>query len=49
MHEVPEANIIAQAKHNVEVKITLIPDQTLLHVKDTLVHMKRVSVFKKDF
>ncbi|BFZ00715.1 hypothetical protein BsWGS_03754 [Bradybaena similaris] len=41
MHAVPEANMISQAQHNMEVRITLIPDTNLLQVKDTLTHMRR--------
>jgi glypican 5 len=41
MHSVPEANMISQAQHNIEVRITLIPVTDLLRVKDTLAHMRR--------
>lgn len=41
MHSVPEENIISQLKHNKEVKVTLIADRDVIHVKEKLEHMRR--------
>ncbi|XP_025079835.1 glypican-5-like [Pomacea canaliculata] len=41
--EVPEANFLSQQRHNSEVKVSLMPDYSLLQVKDTLTHMRRQS------
>ncbi|KAH9512683.1 hypothetical protein Btru_037884 [Bulinus truncatus] len=41
MHSVPEAFIISQVQNNPEVKVNLISDTHLIHIKDVLVHMNR--------